>query len=179
MEFKDSKTYQNLKNAFEGELMACGRYHLYGGKAREDGYQQIGNIFDETAGNEQAHAEIWLKILNGGKMPDTLSNLRNASTGEAHEWTQMYPGFAETAEQEGYTEIARLFREIATIERHHDYRYSLLAENMEQGHVFCKCGKNVWICLNCGYLYTGNCAPEECLVCGYPQGYSELNCDNY
>lgn len=179
MEFKKSETYQNLKKAYEGELKACGKYQLYSEKAKEDGYRQIGNIFLETSGNEREHAEIWLKLLNDGQMPDTLENLRNAFEGEKLEWTKMYREFSKKAQEEGFSDIAKLFQRVGEIEKHHDYRYERLAENIKEGTVFCRRGENVWICLNCGYLYYGTCAPKKCPVCGYPQGEYELNCENY
>ena len=179
MSFEDSKTYQNLKKAFEGETKASGKYAIYARKAREDGYQQIGNIFEETSGNEREHAEIWLKLLNGGELPPTLENLKAASDGEHYEWTEMYPQFADTARQEGYLEIADLFEGVAKIENHHGSRFGKLARNIEHGMVFCKNREVVWVCLNCGNLIWGECAPEVCPVCAYPRGYYELNCDNF
>lgn len=179
MEFQHSKTYRNLQKALEGELMTCARYRVYGEKAKKEGYQQISEIFYETSGNEQEHAEIWMRILNDGKMPETIDNLKSACKGENYEWTKMYREFAETAKEEGYDEIARLFRGVGGIEKHHEYRYRQLAENMECGKVFCKNGNVVWICMNCGNIYTGKCAPEKCPVCGHPQGYFKLNCENY
>lgn len=179
MDFKNSKTYGNLKKALEGELMTCGKYMAYGEKARKENYRQISEIFYETAANEQEHAEIWMRILNDGEMPDTLKNLENASRGENYEWTKMYREFADTAQREGYEEIARLFRGVGGIERHHDYRFRQLMENIERGRAFCKNGNTVWICMNCGNLYTGKCAPEKCPVCGHPQGFFKMNCENY
>lgn len=179
MEFKNSETYRNLQKAYEGELKACASYRIYARRAGREDYQQIAGIFEETSGNEQAHAEIWLRLLNGGKLPDTLENLDAACKGERYEWTKMYREFAATAEREGFQDIAKLFRKVAEIERHHDYRYERLADNIREEKVFCKENEVLWICLNCGNLYYGECAPEKCPVCGYPQGYAELNCENY
>lgn len=179
MNFKDSVTYQNLRKSYEGELMASTKYRIYGERARKENYQQIANIFDETSGNEQAHAKIWFRLLHEGEMPDTLENLLDSCKGERDEWTRMYREFAATAEKEGFQDIARLFREVAEIERHHDYRYEQLADNIKEGRVFCKDCEVLWICLNCGHLHYGTCAPEKCPVCGYPQGYAQLNCENY
>jgi Rubrerythrin len=179
MDFQDTQTYKNLQHAFEGELKASTKYRIYGDKAREDGFEQIGNIFDETSGNEQEHAEIWFKILHGGEMPSTLENLKDAYEGEQYEWTKMYRDFALTARQEGLNKIADLFEGVAGIERHHDGRYEQLASNIETGKVFCKSNETVWVCLNCGNLYWGKCAPKRCPVCDFPQGFYELNCDNF
>ncbi|QNM06313.1 rubrerythrin family protein [Qiania dongpingensis] len=179
MGFKDCTTYENLKKAYEGELKASAKYRIFGRKARKDGYQQIGNIFEETSWNEMAHAEIWLKLLEGGKIPDTLENLENSCRGESREWRSMYLKFAVTAEEEGYSDIARLFREVAEIERHHDYRFDGLAENIRDNEAFCKRKDAVWVCLNCGYIHYGACAPEICPVCGCPKGCYQINCENY
>jgi rubrerythrin len=118
--FMESNTYKNLKAAFSGETSASGKYAIYANKAREDGYQQIGNIFDETSKNEREHAEVWLKLMHGGEVPSTLDNLQEAFRGEYHEWTTMYMDYAEEARREGYPEIARLMEGVAAIERHHD-----------------------------------------------------------
>lgn len=178
-DFKSSKTYKNLQDAFTGETSASGKYAIFGFKAKEDGYEQIGNIFFETSANEREHAEIWYKILHGGEVPSTLENLKTAYAGEYHEWTQMYMDYAKEARREGYDEIARLFEGVASIEHHHDARYRKLADNIMKDEVFCKKSKMIWVCLNCGNLIYDYCAPEECPVCGYPQGYYELNCENY
>lgn len=179
MEFKESKTYQNLQKAFEGEMKASTKYRLYGAKAEEDGYIQISGIFDSTAHNEQEHAEIWLRLLHGGKVPSTLQNLKDASAGESYEWNTMYPEFAKTARDEGFEQIARLFDGVGAIEYSHDRRFQDLAANIENGRVFCRSDQKIWVCINCGTLYRGICAPEKCPVCGYPQGYFELACNNY
>lgn len=179
MNFERSETYANLKKAFQGETSASGKYAIYARKAWEDGYRQIGNIFDETSGNEREHAEIWLKLLHGGEVPSTLENLREASSGENYEWKDMYREFAETARQEGFFDIAELFEGVRRIENSHDERYEKLAGNIERGMVFCKAREVVWVCLNCGNLIWDNCAPEICPVCGYPRGYYQVNCENY
>lgn len=179
MEFKDSETFSNLQKAFDGEMKASTKYAIYSNKAREDGYEQIGDIFSETSKNEREHGEIWMKLLHCGEVPPTLDNLKDASGGEHYEWTTMYQGFARTARMEGYDEIADLFEGVAAIEHHHDYRFSELAKNIETEQVFCKRTEVLWVCLNCGNLFYGKCAPEECPVCGYPQAYYELNCENY
>ena len=179
MDFRDSKTYQNVLKTMEGEMKASATYAIYAAKARDDGYQQIGNIFDETSGNEREHAEIFMKLLNGGSVPDTLTNLKKAYSGENNEWTKMYLEFANQAREEGYEQIAKLYEGIIEIEKHHDFRFRTLAENIENNEVFCKDKPALWICLNCGALYWGICAPKKCPVCGYDQGYYELNCENY
>lgn len=177
--FMGSNTYKNLKAAFDGETKASTKYAIFGIKAKEEGFEQIGNIFEESSGNEREHAEIWLKILNGGEIPSTLENLKEAYTGEYYEWTTMYEDFAKEAIREGYQEIARLFEGVANIEKHHDARFRKLAHNIINDEVFCKRGKFLWVCLVCGNLYYGECAPDPCPICGYPQGYYQLNCENY
>lgn len=179
MDFKNSETFKNLQKAYEAELAVSTRYRIYAQRAKQDGYQQIGEIFNETAGNEQEHAKIWLRLLHNKELPDTLTNLTDSVKGEHFEWTQMYQGFAEIAQKEGYDDIAGLFRGVASIEKHHDYRFSALAENIEEDTVFCKCKNSFWICMNCGYVYCGECAPSPCPVCKHPQGFYELGCENY
>ncbi len=179
MDFKSSKTFKNLQNALEGELKASTRYEIYSQKARDDGFEQIGNIFEETSHNEKEHAEIWLKIIDNGEIPYTLDNLKDAYGGETHEWTNMYPEYARTARAEGFNEVANLFERVANIERHHDFRFRELAKNIENGAVFCKRVENLWICLNCGNIVHGKCAPRKCPVCGYPQAYYELLEENF
>lgn len=176
--FLESKTFKNLHTTLEGELKASAKYRIYGAKAREDGFEQIGNIFDETSHNEQEHAEVMMKILFG-EVPDTLENLKDASGGETHEFSTLYKQFAEDARAEGYPDIANIFDGIASIERHHDFRFDSLAENIQNGKVFCSNETTLWICLNCGYLASGVCAPEKCPVCGYPQAYFKLNCEDF
>ncbi len=177
--FEESITYQNLQKAFEGEAVASTKYAIYGEKAREQGYEQIANIFDETSYNEREHCTIWMKILKGGEIPDTLTNLQDAYGGESFEWKSMYLSYAQEARREGYTQIAELFEGVANIEHHHDARYRKLANNILTDQVFCKRNKVVWICLNCGNLIYDECAPECCPVCGYPKGFFQINCENY
>lgn len=179
MNFERSETYTNLKKALQGETSASGKYAIYARKAWEDGYQQIGNIFEETSGNEREHAEIWMKLLHEGEVPSTLENLREAASGESYEWKDMYRDFAETARKEGFFDIAELFEGVRRIENSHDERFEKLAENIERGTVFCKAREVVWVCLNCGNLIWDTCAPEICPVCGYPRGYYQVNCENY
>lgn len=179
MDFKSSETYKNLQKAIEGESVASTRYRIFSNIAMEDGYMQISNIFLETSHNEQEHAEVWMRIINNGKLPNTSQNLETAINSENYEWTKMYPGFAKTARDEGYEEIANLFEGVGNIEKHHDYRFTQLKNNLENDKVFCKDETYVWICLNCGNLFVGKCAPELCPVCAYPQGYYQISCDNF
>ena len=180
MSFKDSKTYENLQTAFAGESKAYTKYSFYSKKAREDGFEQIANIFKETAGNELEHAEIWFRWLNEtDELPYTLDNLVDAKNGENYEWSTMYKNFAKTARQEGYCALAKLFERIGKIEHNHDERYSKLIENMETATVFCKDTKQTWICQVCGHETYGECSPEVCPVCGHEQAFTELKATNY
>lgn len=179
MEFETSKTYENLQKAYAGEREACAKYLVYETKAREDGYEQIGNIFHETSGNEQEHAEIWLKWLSGGEVPDTLHNLAESAAGERYEWSQMYPEFAQTAREEGFCELACLFEKVGAIEKQHDARYRRLGRNIENDQVFCKPHSEVWICMVCGHVTYGECSPKVCPVCGHSQSFTEIKAENY
>ena len=158
--------------------MATNKYTYFASKAKKDGYQQIAAIFEETAGNEREHAKMWYKILHGG-IGDTLENLGHAAEGENYEWTDMYDKFAKEAEEEGFDEIARLFRGVAAIEKEHEERYRKLISNIEEGLVFSKDGDTVWVCRNCGHVVIGKQAPEVCPVCAHPQAYFEVKADNY
>lgn len=178
MDLKDSKTFENLQKALERELKASTKYVIYSLKARAAGYEQLANIFDITSGNEKEHAEIWMKVMGGGELPDSIETLSDAIREESYEWNTMYPEFSRVAKEEGFTSIAKLFEQIGNIERHHDYRFERLRDNMEEGTVFCKQSERVWICLNCGNISWGECAPEICPVCEYPQGYYELFSEN-
>lgn len=179
MDFKSSETYKNVMKAIDGEKKASTSYRIYADKAREDGYENIGAIFDETSHNEKEHSERLLKFVYGGELPDTLDNLKIAMSGENNEWTTMYQEFAKKAKEEGFHEVAEVFLNIAEVEKHHDYRFSNLASDIENNQVFCKEQKIVWICMNCGYVYYGECAPEMCPLCGYPQAYFRPNCEAY
>lgn len=177
MDLKNSQTWDNLQAAFAGESMARTKYTFYASKAKKDGYNQIADFFLETAENEKEHAKIWYKLLGG--INDTAENLKNAADGEHAEWTEMYKGFAETARQEGFGQIAELFDGVASIEKHHDERYTKLLDNLEKGIVFERDGVVVWKCLNCGYLHTAKEAPQLCPVCAHPRSYFALNAENY
>lgn len=179
MEFKGSKTQANLMAAFAGESQARNRYDFYASQAKKDGYEQIAAIFTETANNEREHAKIWFKRLHGGSVPQTAENLLDAAAGENYEWTQMYKEFEQTAEQEGFTELAALFRMVGGIERSHEERFRRLSENLQKGIVFARSGETVWLCRNCGYLHVSADAPQVCPVCGHPRSFFELRTENY
>ncbi len=177
-ELKGTKTEANLQAAFAGESQARNKYTYYASKAKKEGYNQISAIFEETANNEKEHAKIWFKLLHDG-MPDTAANLADAAAGEGYEWTEMYPTFAKEADEEGFTEIARLFRAVADIEKEHEERYKKLAANLAENKVFAREEQQVWICTNCGHIHVGTHAPEKCPVCDHPQGYFVIRCENY
>ncbi len=179
MEFKDSRTYQNLETALAGESMARNKYDWFASQAKKDGYEQIAAIFAETALNEKEHAKLWYKYLVGGKVADTLTNLAIAAAGEHEEWEVMYAEFAEIADAEGFAEIAERFRRVAAVEKAHESRYLQLLANIEQGKVFLREGEQVWLCRNCGHLHVGSAAPEECPTCNHAQSYFELKAENY
>ena len=179
MELKGSKTEQNLLAAFAGESQARNKYTYYASKAKKDGYEQIAAIFEETANNEKEHAKIWFKLLNGGSIPSTIDNLKDAASGENYEWTSMYQEFANTAKEEGFDDIANLFLMVADIEKHHEERYLKLVGNIENNLVFERGTDKLWICRNCGHVYYGKEAPEVCPVCNHPQSYQELKAENY
>ncbi len=177
-ELKGSKTEANLMTAFAGESQARNKYTYYASKARKDGYVQIANLFEETANNEKEHAKMWFKLLHGG-IGDTLENLKDAAAGENYEWTDMYAGFAKTAREEGFDNIADLFEGVAKIEKEHEARYLKLVENLEKGLVFSRDGDVIWQCSNCGHIVIGKQAPEVCPVCAHPQAYFQIKAENY
>ena len=179
MELKGSKTEQNLMTAFAGESQAHVKYGYYASQAKKDGYNQIGAIFTETAGNEKEHAKLWVKALHGGSVPKTMENLRDAAAGENYEWTEMYAEFAKTAKEEGFDRLAMQFEEVGKIEKEHEERYRALIANIENDRVFKREEKKVWICTNCGKIVVAEQAPEKCPVCDHPQGYFELKVINY
>ena len=176
---KGTKTEQNLMAAFAGESQARNKYTYYASKAKKDGYEQIAAIFEETANNEKEHAKLWFKELHGGEIPDTVTNLEDAATGENYEWTEMYKEFAETAREEGFTRIAYLFEEVAKIEKEHEQRYLTLLKNVKDDRVFHKDEDKIWICRNCGHVYVGKDALEVCPVCKHPQSYMEVKQENF
>src|SRR5574344_2096373 len=160
MELKGSKTEKNLLAAFARESQARNKYDFYASKAKKDGYEKIAAIFLETAGNEREHAKMWYNLLNGGNVKDTVSNLKDAASGENYEWTDMYKEFAETAKNEGFENIAFLFEGVARIEKAHEERYNQLLSNIENNIVFNRDEERVWVCRNCGHLHYGTKAPE-------------------
>ncbi|MCI7611649.1 MAG: rubrerythrin [Anaerovibrio sp.] len=170
MDLKGSKTLENLKAAFAGESQAHTKYQYFASQAKKDGYVQIQNIFLETSKNEKEHAKIWYKLINDG-VGKTADNLKAAAAGENEEWTSMYPEFAKVAREEGFDKIAELFDAVGAIEKEHEERYKLLLINVEQDKVFKANEKVIWQCSNCGYVCTGEAAPEECPVCAHPQAH--------
>ena len=179
MELKGSRTEANLMAAFAGESQARNKYIYYAWQARKDGYEQIAELFEETANNEKEHAKIWFKLLHGGAVPDTLTNLADAAAGENYEWTDMYAGFAKEARAEGFEDIAKLFEMVADIEKHHEERYLKLLANINEGIVFSRDGDMIWQCGNCGHLVIGKSAPEVCPVCDHPKAYFRIEARNY
>lgn len=179
MELKGSRTEANLMSAFSGESMAYTKYTIYASRARRDGYEQIAALFEETARNEKEHAELWFKYLHNGSIPATLENLEDGASGENYEWTDMYAGFAKTAREEGFDEIAALMDRIAKIEQSHEERYRKLISNIEGGLVFSREGDTVWICRNCGHILIGKSAPEICPVCKHAKAYFQIRAENY
>ncbi len=176
---KGTKTEKNLQEAFAGESMARNKYSYWASKAKKDGYVQISAIFEETANNEKEHAKMWFKLLEGGKIQDTESNLAAAAAGENYEWTDMYERMAKEADEEGFPEIAEKMRGVAAIERHHEERYRKLLKNIEDKVVFSREGDAIWQCRNCGHVVVGKQAPEVCPVCDHPQSYFELKANNF
>jgi len=172
-----SKTEENLKFAFAGESQARNKYTFFAEVARNEGFEQIAAIFEETAANEKAHAERLFEFLKG--IGATKQNLKTAIEGEHYEWTQMYPTFEKEARKEGLTEIADTLKEIAEVEEQHEKRYRKLLKNLTEGIVFKKEKVATWKCRNCGYVHEGKEPPEKCPACGYPQSYYELLCENY
>ena len=179
MDLKGSKTEQNLMAAFAGESQARNKYTYFASKAKKEGYEQIAAIFEETANNEKEHAKMWFKLLEGGDIKSTASNLKAAAEGENYEWTDMYASFAKTAKEEGFERIAFLFEEVAKIEKEHEERYKKLLNNIEDELVFSSDGDAIWICRNCGHIVVGKSAPKVCPVCNHPQSYFERKANNY
>ncbi len=175
--YAGTQTEKNLEAAFAGESQARNKYTYFSSVAKKEGYEQIAAWFLKTAENEKEHAKMWFKELNG--IGDTAENLLHAAEGENYEWTDMYDGFAKTAEEEGFPELAAKFRLVAAIEKHHEERYRTLLHNVEMAEVFAKSEVKVWECRNCGHIVVGTAAPEVCPVCSHPQSYFELNCENY
>ena len=177
MELKGSKTEKNLMEAFAGESQARNKYTYFASVAKKEGYEQIAELFLETAENEKEHAKIHFKYLNG--IGDTKVNLAAAAAGENYEWTDMYDRMAKEAEEEGFTEIAAKFRGIAAVEKEHEARYRKLLENLENGEVFKRGSITIWKCRNCGHIVVGTEAPKVCPVCNHPQSFFEIKAENY
>ena len=175
--YSGTQTEKNLEAAFAGESQARNKYTFFASKAKKEGYEQFAELFLKTADNEKDHAKLWFKELNG--IGDTEQNLETAAAGENYEWTDMYEGFAKVAEEEGFPELARKFRMVAQIEKHHEERYRALLHNVEMKEVFEKSEVKVWECRNCGHIVVGTKAPEVCPVCAHPQSYFELHAENY
>ena len=178
-DLKGTKTEANLMTAFAGESQARNKYTYYASKAKKDGYEQIAAIFEETAGNEKEHAKMWFKLLCGGEIPDTLTNLTDAANGENYEHTEMYQEFAKIADAEGFSDIAKKFKAVALIEKEHEERYRRLIDNIKEDNVFKKEESVVWVCRNCGHVHVGKTAPKVCPTCNHPQSYFELKSINY
>ncbi len=175
--FAGTQTEKNLWAAFAGESQARNKYDYFAGVARKEGYQQIAALFDETAMNERQHAKIWFKHLQG--LGNTAENLKEAASGENYEWTDMYEGFAKTAEAEGFPELAEQFRAVGAIEKAHEERFLKLLNNVEMKQVFEKSEEVMWQCRECGHLVIGKQAPEICPVCAHPQSYQQIHAENY
>lgn len=175
--YSGTQTEKNLEAAFAGESMARNKYTYFASKAKKDGYEQIADLFLKTADNEKEHAKLWFKELNG--IGTTAENLTAAAAGENYEWTDMYEGFAKTAEEEGFSELAEKFRLVAAIEKHHEERYRALLKNVETASVFEKGEVKIWECRNCGHIVVGTKAPDVCPTCAHPQSYFEINAKNY
>ncbi len=175
--YEGTQTEKNLMAAFSGESEARNKYTFFSSVAKKQGYEQIAALFLKTADNEKEHAKLWFKELNG--IGDTPANLEAAAAGENYEWTDMYDGFAKTAEEEGFPELAQKFRLVAAIEKHHEERYRALLKNIEMAEVFAKSEVKVWECRNCGHIVVGTEAPEVCPTCNHPQSYFELHAENY
>ncbi len=175
--YSGTQTEKNLMAAFSGESEARNKYTYFASKAKKEGFEQIAALFQKTADNEKEHAKMWFKELNG--LGDTAENLLSAAEGENYEWTDMYAGFADTADKEGFPELAAKFRAVAAIEKHHEERYRALLNNVETAKVFEKSEVKVWECRNCGHIVVGMKAPEMCPVCAHPKAYFEIHAENY
>ena len=176
-QYAGTQTEKNLLAAFAGESQARNKYTYFASKAKKEGFEQIAALFLKTADNEKEHAKMWFKELAG--IGSTAENLAAAADGENFEWTDMYEEFAATAEKEGFNELAKRFRLVAAIEKHHEERYRALLQNLETAQVFAKSSVKVWECRNCGHIVVGEKAPEVCPTCAHPQSYFEISAENY
>jgi rubrerythrin len=179
MELKGSKTERNLMEAYAAESQARNKYTYFAAVAKQDGYEQIAAIFQETADNEKEHAEIWYQHLNGGSVGPTDQNLSSAAETENYEYTEMYPRFAQEAREEGFSELAALFERVAEIEQQHEIRFRALLKNVTEGLVFSRDGDAIWQCRNCGHIHVGKSAPAICPVCKHKKAYFQLKEENY
>ncbi len=177
--FKGSKTEKNLMDAFSGESQARNKYTFFASQAKKEGYNQIADIFLETADNEKEHAKLWFKALHDNSVPLTVTNLLDAANGEYYEWSEMYKQFAKDAREEGFDEIAELFDGVAKIEKEHQERYLKLLDNIKNSQVFSKNVSSTWICTNCGHTLEGMSAPEKCPVCSHPTAYFKIKCEKF
>lgn len=175
--YQGTQTEKNLQTAFAGESQARNKYTYFASVAKKEGFEQISALFTKTADNEKEHAKMWFKELGG--LGNTAANLQQASEGENYEWTDMYEGFAKTADAEGFHDLAEKFRGVAAIEKHHEERYRALLKNVETKQVFAKSSVKVWECRNCGHIVVGTEAPAVCPVCAHPQSYFEVREENY
>ena len=175
--YAGTQTEKKLETAFAGESQARNKYTYFASKAKKEGYEQIAALFLETADNEKEHAKLWFKELEG--IGDTAQNLAAAAAGENYEWTDMYDGFAKTADEEGFHELAAKFRGVAAIEKRHEERYRALLKNVETAQVFERSEVKVWECRNCGHIVVGTKAPEICPVCAHSQAYFEIHKENF
>lgn len=175
--YAGTQTEKNLEAAFAGESQARNKYTYFASKAKKEGFEQIAAIFQQTADNEKEHAKVWFKELEG--IGDTAANLAAAAAGENYEWTDTYAGFAKTAEEEGFPELAAKFRLVAAVEKRHEERYRALLKNVEMAEVFARSEVKVWECRNCGHIVVGEKAPEMCPVCAHPKAYFEIHIDNF
>ncbi len=176
-QYAGTQTEKNLREAFAGESQARNKYTYFASVAKKQGFEQIAALFLKTADNEKEHAKMWFQELGG--IGDTAENLLAAAEGENYEWTDMYEGFAKTAEEEGFKQLATKFRLVAAIEKHHEERYRALLKNVELAEVFEKSEVKVWECRNCGHIVVGTKAPKVCAACSHPQSYFEINVENY
>ncbi len=175
--YAGTQTEKNLMAAFSGESEARNKYTYFASKAKKEGYEQIAALFLKTADNEKEHAKLWFKELGG--IGSTAENLLHAAEGENYEWTDMYEGFAKTADEEGFHDLAARFRLVAAIEKHHEERYRALLKNVELAEVFAKSEVKVWECRNCGHIMVGTNAPEICPTCNHPLAYFEIHAETY
>jgi rubrerythrin len=179
LELKGSKTEANLAAAFAGESQARNKYTYFASQAKKEGYEQIAEIFLESADNEKEHAKMWFKLLHDGCVPKTADNLKAAAEGENYEWTEMYADFAKIAKKEGFTDIAKLFAGVAEVEKEHEARFLKLLKNLNDGAVYKKGDTVVWKCRNCGHIHVAKIAPDKCPVCSHAQSYFEVRAQNY